>query len=78
MAEVKVMARPWNKGGWMNFHVIRPKETERFVLGHPDMKAQPTVRKLLKELRRLFPSQEFRIEAKGRKTSTAPRWIEFR
>ena len=72
------MAGPWAKGGWMNFHVIGPTETERFKLEHPDMQRQPTVRKLLKELRRIFPTQEFRMESKGQKSKWTSRWIEYR
>tara|TARA_R110002012_G_scaffold294693_1_gene490936 strand:- start:4815 stop:5060 length:246 start_codon:yes stop_codon:yes gene_type:complete len=70
------MAGPWAKGGWENFHVIDTKgDISQFKLGHPDMKPKNTIRKLMNELRRLFPWEEFRVEKTSRSTI---KWIESR
>jgi hypothetical protein len=66
------------KYGWLTFHVVRPKDTQSFKLGSKDYKPQPTLRKLMKELRRVFPKQEFSLEAKGRKSDWAPRTSFYR
>ena len=66
------------KHGWLTFHVVRPKETESFDLYSKDFKPQTTLRKLMKELRRVFPFDEFSLEQKGGKSDWASRTIFYR
>ena len=73
--EAEMMAR---KYGWLTFHTVRPTELMKFNLGSKDSKPQPTLRQLLKELRRVFPTQEFSVEPKGRQSDSAPRTIFYR
>ena len=50
-------------GGWTNWHVIDTRDTGRFTVGAMKGKSEPTVRKLLKRLRSLFPDTEFKMES---------------
>ena len=50
-------------GGWMNWHVIDTRDTGRFTVGAMEGKSEPTVRKLMKRLRSLFPGSEFKMES---------------